>query len=67
MYHDDMMPLGFDHVSHDCLQSSLPRAPYRKGTGGVYADCRLVVLDSVTAVVSPILGGAKNPAGESFP
>ena len=31
---------------------------------GVYSECRLVILDSVTAVLSPLLGGVKNPAGE---
>lgn len=31
---------------------------------GVYSSCRLVILDSVTAVISPLLGGVKNPAGE---
>ncbi|CAN0244604.1 unnamed protein product, partial [Hapterophycus canaliculatus] len=30
---------------------------------GVYSECRLVILDSVTAVISPLLGGVKNPAG----
>ncbi|CAN0281176.1 unnamed protein product [Ectocarpus sp. 6 AP-2014] len=33
---------------------------------GVYSDCRLVILDSVTAVISPLLGGFKNPAGHGL-
>lgn len=32
----------------------------------MYSDCRLVILDSVTAVISPLLGGVKNPAGETY-
>ncbi|CAN0314761.1 unnamed protein product [Ectocarpus sp. 6 AP-2014] len=36
------------------------------GRNGVYSDCRLVILDSVTAVISPLLGGFKNPAGHGL-
>eukprot|EP00903_Cladosiphon_okamuranus_P012947 g12088.t1 len=36
------------------------------GPAGVYSKCRLVILDSVTAVVSPLLGGVKNPAGHGL-
>ena len=36
----------------------------RKDPDGVYSECRLVILDSVTAVISPLLGGVKNPAGK---
>ncbi|CAM9630520.1 unnamed protein product [Ectocarpus fasciculatus] len=36
------------------------------GRDGVYSDCRLVILDSVTAVISPLLGGVKNPAGHGL-
>ena len=37
-----------------------------QGRDGVYSDCRLVILDSVTAVISPLLGGVKNPAGKNM-
>ncbi|CAM9801570.1 unnamed protein product [Scytosiphon promiscuus] len=33
---------------------------------GVYSECRLIILDSVTAVISPLLGGFKNPAGHGM-
>eukprot|EP00752_Nemacystus_decipiens_P005384 g4881.t1 len=36
------------------------------GRDGVYSECRLVILDSVTAVISPLLGGVKNPAGHGL-